>query len=252
MNAPSIGKLFSFALIGLVVGVVEVMATPIVLLDANFDDKKIDEPIGTGGAAVGEPVFVTDSLDAIVRKEPGSDDNLELELSAGPGNSALHSRFEFLDLAEIADGVLRIGAELILGKADTFTHVNFYVREQGTAAQSFASLRLSDNGILRLSGAGIDPVSWPDRVLLEGRNAIELVFDMDEGRYWLWFNDEELAPPEGYAHGITARGIGGVSTGLAASSEKPRSARLDSLLVTWLPGDALFADGFEWPPLEAE
>lgn len=247
MNFQSFHKPFFFVLSWLIVATVEAMPTPVVLLDANFDDKKIDEPIGTGGAAVGEPIFVHGPLDAIVRKEPEGDDNLELELSAGPGASALLSWFEFLDSAEITDGVLQIRAELILGKAESFRSAGLYVREQGGASQGFANLTLSSNGTLVLSGAGIGPVSWPSRVLLEDRNAIELVFDMDEGRYWLWFNDEELAPPAGYAHGITARGIGRAIVSLAASTTAPRSARVDNLLVTWLPvpGDALFADGFE-------
>lgn len=220
-------------------------AASIVLLDAHFDDKQPDQPIGTGGAALGEPIFVHGPLDAIVRKEPGSDDNQELELSAGPGTSALSARFEFLDSAEITDGVVQVRAEVILGTAESFRSVQFYVREQGSNAQSFASLLLSDSGGLVLTGAGIDMQVWPGLVRLEDRNQIELVFDMDEGRYWLWFNDNDLAPPEGYAHGITERGIGRVTVGLGAPTDDPRSARVDNLLVTWLPGDALFANGFE-------
>jgi len=37
------------------------------LLDANFDDKTVGAPIGTGGAKQGEPVDIQAFLDAVVR-----------------------------------------------------------------------------------------------------------------------------------------------------------------------------------------
>jgi hypothetical protein len=218
-----------------------------VLLDAHFDDKAPDQPIGTGGAAVGEPVSVDSQLNAIVRREPGSDDNQELELSVGPIDPALSARFGFLDSAEILDGVVSIRGEVILDGADTFSIANIYVRERVTSASAFANLRLRNSGTLSLSGSGIDEQNWPNQVLLEGRNEIELQFDMDAGRYWLWFNDQQMGPPEGYAHGISTRGIGAVVVGLAGSIFDPRRIRLDSLQVVWMPGDPLFASGFEVP-----
>lgn len=222
-------------------------AGPIVLLDAHFDDKTPDAPIGTGGAALGEPTFVHPVLDAVVRAEPGSGTNQELELAAGPGTSTLSTRFELLDSVEIMEGMLHIEVEFILGTSETFRSVHLYIREQGGSAVSFANLTLRDNGTLALSGDGIAPQSWPGLVQFEARNEIELMFDMDQGRYWFWFNGADLAPSDGYAHGISERGIGRLSASLAASSDDPRSARMDGLLVTWLPGDAVFADGFELP-----
>ncbi|MBP6875456.1 MAG: hypothetical protein KBD56_05255 [Candidatus Eisenbacteria bacterium] len=47
-------------------------------LEATFDDKAIDQPIGVGGPAVGEPVYIDSELQAIVRSSPFGTPCLEI------------------------------------------------------------------------------------------------------------------------------------------------------------------------------
>lgn len=77
------------------------------LLDADFEDKTPDEPIGTGGAVVGEPVSVgsrlkTTVVDRWIDGEPATR-VLELEREPfGPGSSI--ASWQFLRQARVDDG----------------------------------------------------------------------------------------------------------------------------------------------------
>ena len=52
-------------------GFTSVAQSPVLLLDATFEGKDVNAPIGTGGAAAGEPRAVAPSPDAaFVRDEP--------------------------------------------------------------------------------------------------------------------------------------------------------------------------------------
>ena len=55
-------------------------------LTATFDDKTVDQPIGTGGASVGEPVAVQEQAEAIVRSEPFETPCLEFRNVSAAGN----------------------------------------------------------------------------------------------------------------------------------------------------------------------
>src|SRR5690625_4621624 len=49
------------------------------LLAADFDDKPLNQPIDTGGAALGEPVNVSTVLDAVVRDDKSEEHTSELQ-----------------------------------------------------------------------------------------------------------------------------------------------------------------------------
>ncbi|MHC4970477.1 MAG: hypothetical protein ACYTF4_17945, partial [Planctomycetota bacterium] len=72
------------------------------LLEADFDDKTIDAPIGTGGAAVGEPVSVSPNIIATVRAAPFATPSLEIvdNNDDPPSGFAGAARFEFIGSAE--------------------------------------------------------------------------------------------------------------------------------------------------------
>jgi hypothetical protein len=112
-------------------------------IEADFEGKPVDQPIGTGGAAVGEPVEIVQSTEAIVRDTPMPSRCLEMsdidEYFAGG------AAFEFLNSAEYASGVVKIGMDLWFeGLEDYFV----YVREHGTAAEVFANVRFCAGGIV--------------------------------------------------------------------------------------------------------
>lgn len=47
-------------------------------LECTFDDKTVDQPIGTGGPAAGEPAWLHANMSAIVRSSPFATNGLEL------------------------------------------------------------------------------------------------------------------------------------------------------------------------------
>jgi hypothetical protein len=113
------------------------------LLWADFNDKPIDRPIGTGGAAVGEPVHVDPWVTAIVRAYPFPTPSLETQ--DNDDHTAGAVRFEFLGSAEITSGIVTITTALWF---DTFEDYNLYVREQGTSPRSFLSMHFTPTGAI--------------------------------------------------------------------------------------------------------
>lgn len=213
-----------------------------VALDAHFDDKPLDQPIGTGGAAVGEPIYVSPVLDAIVRSgaEPGQ---RLLELANPGGASAISTRFEFLDDAEYTSGTLHLELVLVLDEAANHGGVQVNLRERGGSARSFLDVLLRPNGTLFIGGSGFGQVSVPG-VVGPGVHRLELLADLDGRRIRVWFDDTPYGPSEGFQHDIEDRGIGRVVVGLVAHPG-PRRAWIDRIGAGHQSGDPLFADGFE-------
>ena len=105
MGATSLRTLLVIAVAASAPGTVSAQ----VLLDANFDDKTIDAPIGIGGAAVGEPVYVW-NVTAIVRDSPMSSPSLEIHDDDDFGTGS--AKFNFLADAEISSGFVSIAADI--------------------------------------------------------------------------------------------------------------------------------------------
>lgn len=214
----------------------------VVVLDAHFEDKPLDQPIGTGGAAVGEPVFVAANLDAIVRAGSGTGARL-LELSNPGGGSAASTRFEFLDQAEYSNGTLHFDLELVVEEAANHNGVQVYLREQGGSARAFLNVVIAPTGSVSINGSGIAPATFPG-LAGPGIHRLELLADLDTRDIRVWLNEAQVGPAQGFRHDIEDRGIGRVIVGMAAHPTY-RRAGLDYLWAGWVPGDPLFADGFE-------
>jgi hypothetical protein len=92
----------------LVAGLCTLLLLPIVAaaegdvyMTATFDDKAIDEPIGTGGPAVGEPSLL-ENLTAVVRDTPFATPCLEISGVTGYG------RARFVLPAAVSEGVVAV------------------------------------------------------------------------------------------------------------------------------------------------
>ncbi|MHC4589736.1 MAG: hypothetical protein ACYTAQ_10460 [Planctomycetota bacterium] len=181
------------------------------LLEADFDDKTIDAPIGTGGAAVGEPVSVSPNIIATVRAAPFATPSLEIvdNNDDPPSGFAGAARFEFIGSAEITTGVVTINAELWF---DVLENYNLYVREQGTSAQSFVSIKFLASGNIDANDAdgslGIIGSYETGRVY-----PVSLVYDMDAGTYDVHLDGSLVVAGE--PHGVVGRGVGAVLFGTA-------------------------------------
>jgi len=205
-----------------------------VLLEADFDDKPIDQPIGTGGAAVGEPINVGSSITAIVRDTPMATPSLEIADSSQ--TSAGAARFELLDGAEVSSGWLRISMQAYL--PDLESDFVIMIRESGSSAYAFADVDFAQDGqIWGSDAAGGTGALGP--YLPNTLQAVELLFDL-EGHTWdLYVNGILLLDQRD--HGITTAGIGAVLVGCGWDSDEIGTGYVDNLLVERM----VFYDGFE-------
>jgi hypothetical protein len=213
------------------------------VLNAHFDDKTVGQPIGLGGAALGEPVALSAGISTeVVVADTGR------ALSLAPINTAFAQRasFEFLDLQEITAGKVRILLEM---RPTSVTLHQVTVREQGGAASSFLNLNLGSNGDIRAAWAGNS-----SGVVIGTYQAADLVqfqidFDMDLGTFSISVNGTEALSNQ--AHGVsTGRGIGRVNVGFGSSPPNPAPLLLDRLQVLRSAAlDAILQANFDDKPL---
>ena len=201
-------------------------ATIYLALDADFEGKPVNQPIGTGGAAVGEPVEIVQSTDAIVRDTPMPSRCLEMsdidEYFAGG------AAFEFLDSAEYTTGLVKIEMDLWFEELEDYF---VYVREQGTAAQTFANIRFSGGGIVVAEDADTTPGQVVGTYEADRVVPIVIQFDLDKGVWHLTLDGMRVLADE--PHGVTERGVGQVIIGVSHDEDLDGKVNLDNLLVTW-------------------
>ncbi|MCP3904862.1 MAG: hypothetical protein GY715_14645 [Planctomycetes bacterium] len=222
----------------------------VVYLDATFDDKTVNAPIGTGGAAVGEPVWVSSYIDAIVRAAPF--DSRCLEISDDSSISAGAARFEFLDGVEVTWATLTINVHLWF---DGLEHYALYVREQGTSAESFATLKFLPSGQVEAN----DKDSYLGMIgtYTVGRPyTVSLAYDMTDGTYDIYL-DGCLAV-ENETHGVVGRGIGRVAIGMGFDTDLDGRFYVDHVSVIQgvrplgiCPGTCILEAGFDDKVIDA-
>lgn len=211
-------------LLGALAGGAPAPATAITLLHATFDDKVIDEPLGTAGPAAGEPVDLGE-LPAMVRPAPFATNCVELTEDWGFG--ARHLRFEFLGGSTVDRGTLDVTFRLWIPAFNNFT---LYLRERGSSAVSFFNLRLDDSGFVMvgdLDSPGYNPVGG----YVTGEPlAFALHFDLAADSYTLTLNGETRVA-DGHL-GPLPQGIGAFLVGLDHDSDAAGTCFLDDLEVT--------------------
>jgi hypothetical protein len=216
-----------------------------IYLDANFDDKTLDMPIGTGGPTVGEPVYVDSSITAIVRGTPMPTPCLELQ--DNDDYSAGFARFEFLGSVELTTGEVGISAMLWFTALSPGYDFKIYVREQGSSAQSFANVQFHSSGNVYSDDAnsnnGAIGTYATGRVFPFG-----IKFDMDAGTYDIWLDGNLVL--EGETHGIVGHGVGAVLFGCTHDPDLDGHFFVDDILVAnYLP--ATDAEPAAWGQVKA-
>ncbi|WP_423930925.1 hypothetical protein, partial [Dokdonella sp.] len=113
-----------------------------VLLNANFNDKTLNAPIGISGPDLGEPVLINPSIEAIVQATPLATPSLHIRSMSQPTLGAMG--FEFSNQAEIREGELRIAYTVRSPATLSSFHVG--IHEKGGFSHQFANLSFLDSG----------------------------------------------------------------------------------------------------------
>lgn len=215
------------------------------LLDAHFDDKPPGQPLGTGGAVLGEPTYISPALQAVVAEDASNPGNHLLDLSGQnlAGTAAMH--FDFLDNAEVNQGLVRASALITLPTAG-FGLATLYLREHGSNMHTFTTMTFFNSGIISVAdNLGTMPI-LPMSIPFDQPMQVEIIHDLDQRSYDVLINGVALVQER--AHGVEARGIGRIGFGLGRHSDSVHGQVLiDDVVVAQLLPDAIFGDGFELP-----
>ncbi len=228
------------ALAGFAVGTVQAGGAQQVLLRADFQDQPVDQPIGVGGAALGQPSFVFPFLDAIVRDAPMATRALEITWAAPPSTTSTVT-FGLLDDQQVSTGQLTI-------EMTWLPHVDsgyaIAIREADGASHMFGGLNLTPTGVLRLHDA-TGSVAIASEVASGEAMHLRWDYDMDAGTYRFHLDGELMLADR--AHGVSAKhaGIGRVMVGLDWGTRLDTALSIDDLIVSRPPPDPIFAHGFE-------
>ncbi len=210
------------------------------LLRADFQDQPVDQPIGVGGAVLGQPTFVFPFLDAIVRDTPMASRALEITWAAPPSTSSTVT-FGLLDEQQIAQGRLTI-------QMTWLPHVDsgyaIAIREADGASHMFGGLNLTPTGVLRLHDA-TGSVVIASAVASGEAMHLRWDYDLDAGTYDFRLDGELMLADR--AHGVSAEhaGIGSVLVGLDWGTRLDTALSIDDVIVYRPPPDPIFAHGFE-------
>lgn len=206
------------------------------LLLADFDDHPVGEPIGTGGAELGEPIIVDADVSAIVEQPVGMNRVLAMEadsLTTGSGVT-----FELLGGVGVEEGWTAFRFSLAF---PVTVGVNIYVREPGGAAQAFTTLALSPDGsIVASDEAGVVGEIGTYSAAQILRFSIE--HDVDAGTYDVRVNDVVLLDDR--AHGVVGSGIGRLIFNFEFA-QGPTRVLIDNVNVVATLPDRIFRDGFD-------
>lgn len=223
-------------------------------LVADFEDKTVGDPVGTGGAAVGEPSSVDSGLDAVVRDEFTGTRQLEILDDSTSAPQAVV--FSLVDLEELTSGSVRVRLNLSFEDADTYrvlvldatsaiapTQALFvvsFLHEDGTDDRM---LEVTDQAAANGGVAFSDPLG--ERYIIDrGRGIrLEAIVDLDQGTYSLTWDGELLVEDRAYEQPL--RGIGRVLLVVDGDADTGDSFLVDRLLVEDLGPFPFFADGFE-------
>ncbi|MGY6553155.1 MAG: hypothetical protein ACXIUM_01405 [Wenzhouxiangella sp.] len=149
------------------------------ILVADFNNKPLNQPIGTGGAAVGEPTSVSSLIEAVVRAAPGGGRMLEMFMEQRPSTQSVI--FQFLDDQEVSSGSLVIRARLRLAAEDEFTTIIIRLREANGASQSFMNMNLTSDGRrLQFLRPGVSAISIANVLNLSAANDLEILYSLDD------------------------------------------------------------------------
>lgn len=223
MKGFSATGLIWLCLLALCLSAAPVGATTRVLLNANFNDKPLNSPIGTGGPGVGEPIFVHPSIEAKVRASPMTTPALLIRKPSGMTYSNVV--FDLPGSGEILDGDLRVA--FTVRTPATSGNFLFRISAQGDSAFDFGRLELESSGKITAtdaSGSTGNLSTWAMNQTLK----VEYIYHLQVRTYDLRINNELLLG--NWPHGVIAPGVG--IGRLVFATDQSTAWVVDDLFVT--------------------
>lgn len=198
------------------------------LLTANFNDEPIGQPIGTGGAELGQPVSYS-ACTPIVVNSGFPTPCLQIDDASTTTSSSV--RFEFLNQVEVT-GDVSISFRVAFESLESYV---FYIREQGSSAQVFLTLNFTPLGTVVFD----DEASAGTHYLTENYAAqqpirFEFAYYAELGQYSVWMDGVRVVHRR--SHGVTSRGIGALIFGTAFDTNLDGRLRVDGINVDTLAG----------------
>ncbi len=212
-----------------------------IVLDADFEDKTLGQPIGTGGAINGEPVSMANGIYTEIVEFGTENQGLYQEtLNAG---SAYATVWEFLNDLEVTSGIVAIELDIEFAVRGAYA---IGLRENGSSGTTFMNLRFSASGALFIADQnGTTPLAGFSYDANQ-RYRIRITFDLDNDTYKILMDDVILVDDRENAV-TNGRGIGRVIIQTSAGGIVGDAFVIDDFQVgsSFITDDIIFKDGFE-------
>jgi hypothetical protein len=194
------------------------------ILDCNFDDKPLNQIIGTGGAAANEPVSLG-GVAATIRSTPLPTPSLQMIDDWGSGAKAV--RFQFLDDVEITTGIVETKMSVVFDVLDRYA---IYFREVGSSASSILTLEFEANGEIYYKDLDTSPSTMIGTYTARTKIPIRIRHDIDQNEWSL--KVDEVVLVDGDSIGPMTTGIGSILIGLGHDVNSIGMMSLDDLMVS--------------------
>ena len=154
-------------------------------LEATFDDKTIDAPIGTRGPAFGEPIQVDTGIDAIVRATPFETPSLEIH-----NKDLAESRSVFFATASPESvGVATVVTDLWIYEVGPGWEFSIELETKNWKTLSIINIRA--DGSIQIEDTNGEAALIPD---IPTGQPLPVLFalDMDAGTYSVWVDANQV------------------------------------------------------------
>jgi hypothetical protein len=199
----------------------------IVYLDANFNDKTLDAPIGKNGAAAGEPFYVDTWAGGYVRSAPMATPSLEVVDGSEYAGSVW---FKLLNSARVNHGVLVTTAKLWIAEpAGMMAPCRVSFTESGATSFSFLWLNFNANGLIHLTDAD-GPVGYIGTYVPGTVLELRVVIDLDDHTFDVELNGQLLRDDEPFSGGDV--GVNRVAFSFEPDADLIGTFYLDDLRVS--------------------
>lgn len=195
----------------------------------TFDEKAVDQPIGTGGVLIGEPTWVDSQIEAIVRATPFATPSLEIHNVDYTNPHALG--FQMVTGAP-STGLVVIVTDL------WFEETGFgsepYIEIYKASWYYLTRVRFCLDGTVRITDPNgtVEGPSFP-----KGRATPLLVaFDMDAGTYSVWIDEAPVVADR--LHGVADPDFGIILFNTGYGDDPANRFWVDQIrVIDWLPDD---------------